>query len=132
MALQIEVDIESESPIFSQLVEQIKTAVAVGGLKPGMPLPSIRSLAKELGINPNTVSKSYKLLERDKVIVSKGYRGTFIHSEALENCENDREQRVFSVMLNAIKETKLLGATDSEIRLAFASALKTGANYSDL
>jgi GntR family transcriptional regulator len=126
MSVQIEVDIESEVPIFSQLVDQIKTAIAVGGLKPGMALPPIRALAKELGINPNTVSKSYKLLERDKLIVSKGYRGTYVHDQALENCENDRERKVLEVIATAIKEMRHLGATDSEIRLAFASAMRNG------
>lgn len=123
-AMNIAVDIESDTPIFTQLVEQIKQGVASNKLKPGTSLPSIRQLANKLGINPNTVSKAYKLLERDSVIIGKGYRGTFIHDQALEHCETDLNAIAFSVVTENIKKLRELGLTDSEIRNAFTAAMK--------
>ena len=123
-AMNIAIDIESDTPIFTQLVEQIKQGVASKKLQPGMSLPSIRQLANELGVNPNTVSKAYKLLERDSVIIGKGYRGTFIHDEALEHCEIDLNATALCVITDSIKKLRELGLTDSEIRNAFTSAMK--------
>ena len=87
--MEITVDIESATPMFSQLVMQIKQAVQNGQITPGDPLPSIRQLANDLEMNNKTVAKAYRLLERDSVIQAKGYRGTFIHPEALANCTID-------------------------------------------
>lgn len=123
-AMNIAIDIESDTPIFTQLVKQIKQGVASKKLEPGMSLPSIRQLANELGVNPNTVSKAYKLLERDSVIIGKGYRGTFIHDEALEHCETDLNTTALSVITESIKKLRELGLTDSEIRNAFTAAMK--------
>lgn len=125
--MQIEIDLESETPIFAQLIEQVKSGVAVGALEVGMALPTIRKLAKELNINPNTVSKAYKLLERDGVIVTKGYRGTFIHADAVRNSHSNIAEQAFQIIETALSEAKKMGATDSEIRIAFAEAMKQGA-----
>jgi GntR family transcriptional regulator len=122
--MNIVIDVESDTPIFTQLVEQVKQGVATKALKPGAPLPSIRKLANDLGINPNTVSKAYKLLERDSVIAGKGYRGTFIHENALEFCETDLNVTALSLMVENVRQLRELGLTDSEIRNAFASAMK--------
>lgn len=122
--MNIKIDIESDIPIFTQLVDQIKQGVARKNLKPGMPLPSIRKLANELGINPNTVSKAYKLLERDSVIIGKGYRGTFIHEQAQEHCETDLNATALAVIATSVKQLRDLGLTDSEIRNAFTTSMK--------
>ncbi|MBD3219948.1 GntR family transcriptional regulator [bacterium] len=65
------VDPHSGVPIFRQLMEQAKLAVAGGRLSPGDPLPSVRSLALSLGVNPMTVSKAYNLLEREGVLARR-------------------------------------------------------------
>lgn len=122
--MNIEIDIESDTPIFTQLVDKIKQGVASKNLKPGMSLPSIRQLANELGINPNTVSKAYKLLERDSVIIGKGYRGTFIHEQALDHCETDLNATALAVITTSVSQLRKLGLTDSEIRNAFTTAMK--------
>jgi len=62
------VDPHSGVPIFRQLMEQVKLAVAGGRLQPGDPLPSVRSLSVPLGVNPMTISKAYNLLEREGVL----------------------------------------------------------------
>lgn len=115
-------------PVFSQLIEQIKSAVTNGDLIPGDALPSVRQLANDLNLNHNTVAKAYKHLIRDSVIVSKGYRGTFIHADAKVNSNFDLNTMVTSKLSETILALRKIGATDSEIRIAFANVLKNPNN----
>src|SRR5690606_17149299 len=85
--MEISIDIDSPTPQFEQLIEQIKAAVSAGILKPGEALPSIRQLANDLELNSKTVAKAYKLLERDSIVETKGYRGTYVHPRAKTNCQ---------------------------------------------
>lgn len=64
----IEIDVESEVPIYTQLVKQIKRGVMLGKLKPGDNLPSVRRLAGDIGINLHTVNKAYKILVSEGVV----------------------------------------------------------------
>ena len=84
--MEIIVNIDDPIPLFAQLVAQIKQAIASDSKKPGDPLPSIRQLANDLELNSKTVAKAYRLLERDAVIQTRGYRGTFVHPDAKANC----------------------------------------------
>ncbi len=121
---QIAVDIESPEPLFAQLIEQIKKAVLSGQLGPGDALPSIRQLANDLNVNNKTVAKAYRLLERDSVIQTKGYRGTFVHPDAVVNSSFDLSARVQSSISEAIEACREAGATDSEIRIAFGHVMQ--------
>ena len=121
--MQITVDIESPEPLFSQLIEQIKAAVLSAELSPGDALPSIRQLANDLGLNNKTVAKAYRLLERDSVIRTRGYRGTVVHPDAVANSAVDLNAWVQSRISEAIKACRTEGATDSEIRIAFGQAM---------
>ena len=85
----IVLDLEADVPLFAQLIDQIKRAVSSGELAPGDPLPSIRQLANDLEINNKTVVKAYRLLERDAIVRSKGYRGTFVRPDAKAHCAVD-------------------------------------------
>jgi len=126
--MQIVINIESATPIFTQLREQVKQAVANGEIKPGAALPSIRQLANDLEINSKTVAKAYSLLERDCIIQSKGYRGSFIHPEAQANCELDLNRVINKTISQTISTLKAAGATNSEIRIAFNTVLKNTKN----
>lgn len=121
--MQITINIDDPNPIFSQLVEQIKQAVDQDEIKPGDALPSIRQLANDLEINSKTVSKAYKLLERDNVIQSRGYRGTFVHAEAKANCTVDLNEWVLKQFTKTIASYRQAGLTDSEIRIAFTNVM---------
>ncbi|WP_158966076.1 GntR family transcriptional regulator [Paraglaciecola sp. L3A3] len=121
--MNITIDLDDPKPIFTQLIEQIKQAVVKDLLQPGDPLPSIRQLANDLEINSKTVSKAYKLLERDAVIQSKGYRGTFVHPDAKSNCHVDLSHWVNQQFAELIIRMKAAGVTDSEMRITFNSIL---------
>ncbi len=79
------IDPSSGTPIYRQIADQVRQAVASGVLRPGDRLPSVRELALELAVNPNTIAKAYQELERDGVIETPRGRGSFIA---------DRKQRL--------------------------------------
>ena len=117
--MNIFIDIDDPRPLFAQLIEQIKDAVRGEQLGPGDPLPSIRQLANDLGVNSKTVAKAYRLLERDSVIQTRGYRGTFIHPDAKTNSDVDLNNWVAEKLTETIAAFRDSGVTDSEIRIAF-------------
>lgn len=126
--MEIVIDIEGQAPLFAQLIEQIKEAVLNDKVAPGDPLPSIRQLANDLDLNNKTVAKAYQLLERDSVIETKGYRGTFIHPNAKANCGVDLNAWVLAKLIETVEACREAGATDSEIRIVFANVMQNRTN----
>ena len=121
--MKITVNIESTTPMYTQLVMQIKQAIQEGQLVPGDSLPSIRQLANDLEVNNKTVAKAYRMLERDEVIQSRGYRGSFVHPDAKKNAQVDLNLWVQEQLSVAIASFREAGVTDSEIRVAFGDAI---------
>jgi GntR family transcriptional regulator len=76
--MRFQLNFKSGTPVYLQLVEQVKAAAASGSVQPGEPLPSIRPLAEELRVNRNTVAKAYAQLESLGVIESVAGKGCFI------------------------------------------------------
>ena len=126
--MEIVIDITDPKPPFSQLIEQIKQAVFSGSLKPGEQLPSIRQLAGDLDLNSKTVAKAYRLLERDSVIQSRGYRGTFVHPDGKTNSSVDLNDWVMARIGETIASFRDAGVTDPEIRNAFNNAMNNRTN----
>jgi len=121
--MQIVIDIEDPNPPFAQLIEQVKQAVSNGQLGPGDPLPSIRQLANDLELNNKTVAKAYRLLERDSVIQSRGYRGTFVHPDGRSNSAVDLNAWVVEQLQEIIAAFRKAGITDPEINNAFRNVM---------
>jgi len=72
------IDSHDPTPLHAQLERSIRVAIATGRLRPGDRLPTVRQLAKDLGINPNTVAKVYSALERNNVLTTQRRTGTFV------------------------------------------------------
>ncbi len=121
--IEIAIDIDDSVPLFAQLIEQIKGAVLSDRLSPGDALPSIRQLANDLSLNNKTVAKAYRLLERDSVIQTKGYRGTFVHPDAKANSSIDLGTLVVAKLSETVTSLRGAGVTDSEIRIAFGDVM---------
>lgn len=121
--MEIFIDIDDPKPIFIQLIQQVKEAVLGKKILPGAPLPSIRQLANDLDLNSKTIAKAYRLLERDSVILTKGYRGTFVHPDAIANCTVDLNEWVSTKISELIHTFREAGVTDSEIRIAFGKVM---------
>jgi len=130
--VEIAIDPTDPDPLFTQLVRQIKAAVQAERLKPGDALPSIRQLAGDLDLNNKTVAKAYRLLERDSVIQTRGYRGTFVHPDACANSSVDLSGWALATLRETIDTLKDSGVTDSEIRVAFADAMNGTGRKGDL
>lgn len=74
----LNIDLRSATPIYEQICKKILEMIIKGELKADDKLPSVRELAKDLGINPNTVAKAFRILEQDNVICTLAGRGCFI------------------------------------------------------
>jgi GntR family transcriptional regulator len=126
--MKISIDIDDPAPPFAQLIAQVKAAVQSGRLRPGAPLPSMRQLANDLALNLKTVAKAYRLLERDAVIQTRGYRGSFVHTDAKANSRVDLGELAHDRLQETIAELRAEGVTDSEIRNAFIRSMNGSHN----
>ena len=90
---------QDKTPIFAQLKKQIVDFVALGILKENDQLPSVRSLASELGINPNTVAKAYQELEIEGYLYTVGGKGCFVKSNGVDEkvINNKLEELLFHI-----------------------------------
>ena len=79
----IKLDLQSRVPLYEQLQEQIIRLSLMGVLEANEQLPSVRSLAREVGVNPNTVAKAYQELERQGIIYTISGRGSFVSPNVL-------------------------------------------------
>lgn len=81
----LQIDVNSEKPIYTQIYEAILLGIATGSLVPGASLPSVRQLGGELGVNLHTVNKAYRLLAQDGFVVINKKKGAFIALEFPQN-----------------------------------------------
>ena len=107
------IDTRSRVPIYEQLEENIISLVASGALAADEQLPSVRSLARELGVNPNTVQKAYQELESKGIIYQAMGRGSFISPQS-EGVNSLLAQKLAAAQA-AIAEARRMGAQRSQI-----------------
>ena len=113
----------SGSPIFRQIVDQVRLAVATGKLAPGDPLPSVRAAAERLLVNPNTVAKAYGELSRDGVIESHQGRGVYVAQPRQIYTKSERMRRLTPLADAMVHEGISLGFTPDEIAELFQQRL---------
>ena len=114
MGLDINLDYQSRIPIYEQIVNNIEKYVAVGILREKSQIPSIRELANNLGINPNTVKKAYDILENKGVIMTISTKGTFISNNTKMVLENKIDKEI-NLIKDKIKELENMGISKKEI-----------------
>ncbi len=102
--------------IYEQIVRQVKYAVAGGALKPGELVPSVRELARELAINPNTVARAYRELQTDRVLDTVRGTGLEVASGAAERCRNERIKLIRARLKQVLAEAKRSGLDGDELR----------------
>ncbi len=119
------IDPRSGVPLYLQLIEQVKRAVALGTLSPGEQLPTVKALALDLTINANTVARAYRELERDRVIETSPGRGSFVRAEAAgTDVRRAIEDVGASVLADAVREARSLGLSRTTVRDLFERALE--------
>lgn len=114
MGLDINLDYQSRIPIYEQIVNNIEKYVAVGILREKSQIPSIRELANNLGINPNTVKKAYDILENRGVIMTISTKGTFISNNTKMVLENKIDNKI-NLIKDKIRELENMGISKKEI-----------------
>ncbi len=118
------VDPRSGVPIYVQLIDQVKRNVAVGALTGGEQLPTVKALAIELTVNPNTVARAYRELERDGVIETSPGRGSFVRAEVADGEVRRAVSDVAETQINAaIREVRTLGVELDHARAMIDAAL---------
>jgi GntR family transcriptional regulator len=110
----VNLDYQSRTSIYEQIINEIERYVALGIYKPLQQLPSVRELASDLGINPNTVKKAYSELERKGVITTMSTKGTFV-SEKVEEVVNMQVMQKIANIKDIISSLEKLGLTKEEI-----------------
>jgi GntR family transcriptional regulator len=109
--LSVTIDLRSRTPIYKQIIDDIKERVLYGTLKPDEQIPSIRQLTRELGINPNTIHKAYAELQHQGVIYTLAGRGVFISSvlekEKLTEAKRDELLKEIENMVACAKKLKI-------------------------
>lgn len=121
MAL-ISIDINDARPIYVQIVDEVRRAIVVGTLAPDDPLPSIRQLAGELGVNPNTVKQAYQELERQSVAYVQRGNGTFVANGRIPRA--DRETLARGVAERALTDATRNGLAAEDLIEAIQRAAK--------
>jgi len=121
--VRITLDRSSPEPLSEQLSTAIAERIRRGSLAPGTRLPTVRALAGDLEIAPNTVAKAYRVLEDRGLIVGRGRRGTFV-TDLLPKRLTGRELRLGEAADAFVRRGKQLGFGDDDIRRALSRTLR--------
>ncbi|MEM6689755.1 MAG: GntR family transcriptional regulator [Planctomycetota bacterium] len=113
--LRIQITTGNKVPIYQQVVDQVRASIASGGLEIGSPLPSVRALATELVVNPNTVAKAYAQLVRDGVLESQQGRGYFVAKRREIYTKAERNRRLDEALQPLVAEALVLGFDKDEL-----------------
>jgi len=100
----MEINPSNNTPIFEQITNQVKYSVAVGAVRPGDLLPSIRQLAMDLLINPNTVARAYRDLEREGVLEMRRGLGAYVAPGAVPICKDARRKLISEKVRQVMEE----------------------------
>lgn len=106
-------DYRDKRPIYEQVVEKLERLIASGGLEPLTKMPSVRSLAMELSVNPNTIQRAYAQLEQDGYLYTVSGRGSFITSE--NEWRENRQSRLLEEWKSVTRQAKEAGMTQMRL-----------------
>jgi GntR family transcriptional regulator len=123
MPAVLTVDPRSGVPIYLQIVEQIKRSVALGVLQTGEQLPTVKQLAIDLTVNPNTVARAYRDLEREQVIETAPGRGSFVRDSGVAESPKVAAEIGADALNVALREAKSVGLGRDQVRKLFDAAL---------
>ncbi len=100
--MQIKIDNASDRPVYQQIIDQVKRDIALGRLAKDEKLPTVRQLAGQLAINPNTIAKAYQQMEREGIITTKPGAGTFVANLDSELSESVKKKLISEDLERAV------------------------------
>lgn len=121
--MRFRVNPSSSEPVYAQIVRQAREAVARGDLRPGEQLPTVRELAVDLVINPNTIAAAYREMERAGLVVTQRGRGTFVADRQPVSAA-ERRRLIQKPLDQLLTEAAHLGVTEPELIEALRAAAK--------
>jgi GntR family transcriptional regulator len=111
----IAIDLKSGVPLYRQIIDQVKSAIATGALGPGDRLPTVRQLSVDLSVNPNTVSRAYNELELTGLVETHMGSGTFIGNKQVERDEVERRRILEQICQEFLSRASSHGFTLDDI-----------------
>jgi len=117
--LFINLNASSGVPIYRQIVDQIKVAIATGWLRAGDQIPSVRALSEALKINPTTVQRAFLDLDREHVIEMRRGQGAFVRRSRPMLTDSERERRVTDLLRPAVVEAQRVHLEEPRLRELF-------------
>jgi GntR family transcriptional regulator len=108
-------DLHSGVPVYRQIIDQARGAVASGALTPGDQLPTVRQLAVDLAINPNTVVRAYRELELGGLLETHQGTGTFISEQKMQHGDAERERQLNQIVTDFVARAGAAGFTVEDL-----------------
>jgi GntR family transcriptional regulator len=124
LAVTLKIDQRSGVPVYRQIIDQVLGGVAAGKLLPGDQLPTVRQLAVDLAINPNTVVRAYRELEIREVLATQQGTGTFLTDKKLPVDDVERQRRIGQMCGELLSRAGAEGIALSEI-VAYLSEVQS-------
>ena len=112
---EFRLDLRSGVPVYRQLIDQVLGGTASGVLKPGDQLPTVRQVAVDLEINPNTVARAYREMEIRGVLDTQQGTGTFVSNQKVEQDEVERERRLAQIVSEFVARAGAAGFTVDDL-----------------
>jgi GntR family transcriptional regulator len=115
LTIRFQLDMKSGVPFYRQIIDQVKSAIASGRLEPGQRLPTVRQLAVDLSINPNTVGRAYTELELTGLVETRMGSGTFVGHHTVDQDEVERRRMLDQICQELLSRANSYGFTLEEI-----------------
>ena len=108
-------DLHSGMPVYRQIMDQVRGGIASGALTPGDQLPTVRQLAVDLAINPNTVVRAYRELELGGLLETHQGTGTLISAQTMKRADAQRERQLEQIVADSVARAGAAGFTLDEL-----------------
>jgi GntR family transcriptional regulator len=108
-------DLRSGVPVYRQIIDQVRGAIASGSLTIGDQLPTVRQLAVDLAINPNTVVRAYRELELGGLLETHQGTGTFISAQKIRGGEGERARQLAQIVADCVARAGAAGFTVEDL-----------------
>lgn len=125
--LLLDLNSADERPIYGQIADRVKFAVAGGALRPGEMVPSVRELSKQLVVNPNTVARAYRDLQAEGLLETVRGMGLQVAEGAVERCRAARKEIVRHRLRLAIDEARRSDMAPAELEALFGEEMARAA-----
>lgn len=114
-AFRFHLDLHTGVPVYRQIVDQVRGAIAAGALRPGDQLPTVRQLAVDLEVNPNTVVRAYRELEHDGLLETHQGTGSFISDQKMPGADDERQRQLRQIVSDTVARAGAAGFTIQDL-----------------